>query len=352
MKIAHIGDIHLGITMFGRALEEDQQYILNQITEKLAYIRPDVIVVAGDVFHTANPSAWGQLLCIHTLFAWSAIAPVRIIPGNHDNATRLVSDQPFFSLRDITVYLSPTVDNGILYVPFKSCDSPEEFMEYAMSADGSDTATVMVAHHSFIPADPKAFKNLNPLMFSNSPSAVPEQTLPDGMFVLAGHIHCDWNFGNVAYSSSPLLYNFDRTKSNPGFGVLTTHDTTFEYERIKTTPLHQLVLIEERTATDILADNNLDPNAYYRIVLSSAEELKDYAELLREKLPFILSIGAEQQGARTATTTTTTARGVYAQTFDEQVSAFCSYVGGEPSRILALYREYSKDKVEESSNGR
>ena len=349
MKIAHISDIHLGITMFGRALEEDQRYIMNQITEKLRGIRPDMIVVAGDVFHSTNPPAWGQTVWLETVYAWSEICPVRIIPGNHDSAARLSSNQPFYNIRDIHVYTEPVIEtydnHKILFVPNKSCDSPEEYLRYAMETDGGSVqCDVMVAHHNFIPTDPKAFKHLNPLMFSTSPSAVPEALIPEGVFVLAGHIHVDWDFGNVAYSSSPLQYNFEKTVANPGFGVLTiSNDGSFCYERVESEPLHKLVFIDRKTAPEILADDTLDPNSYYRILLSSPEELNDYGDRLREKLPLILSLGVERKDVKVIATAKATARDTHTLSFGEQVDAFCEYVGGDSPEIICRHSDYLKE---------
>lgn len=352
IKIAHLGDLHLGITMFGRSLEEDQRHIMNQITDTLKLRKPDLIVVAGDVYHSTNPPAWGMKLWSETVYEWSEICPVRIIPGNHDSAARLASNDIFLNLRDIQIYTEPTVywtgkeaqgipEIGILFVPHKPCDSPEEFIGYAMNAEGSEDACVMVAHHNFIPTDPKAYKNLNPLMFSSSPSAVPEAILPPNLFVLAGHIHTDWDYGNIAYSSSPLQYNFERSEANPGFGMLEINDRDgFKYSRIESEPLHKMIFIDRKTPQEILDSTEYDPNDYYRILLPNPDDIQDYGEQLREKLPNILSLAPERKNVTVIATAKATARDTHEKSFEQQVDAFCEYVGGDSPEILSVHSDY------------
>jgi hypothetical protein len=238
----------------------------------------------------------------------------------------------------------------LLYVPHKPCDSPEEFMRYAKSAtdhpQADDSAVVMVAHHNFIPSDPKAFKNLNPLMFSSSPSAVPEALIPDKWFVLAGHIHCAWDFGNIAYSSSPLQYNFERAEASPGFGMLNVSaDEEYNYSRIASEPLHNMIFIDRKTPQEILDNTEYDPNDYYRILLPNNEDIQDYGEQLREKLPNILSLASERKNVTVLATAKATARDTHEKSFEQQVDAFCEYIGedADSPEILAVHSDYLEE---------
>ena len=57
MKIFHLSDLHIGLKLMNRDLREDQEYILHQIVEKSAEIQPDAVVIAGDIYEKAVPSA-------------------------------------------------------------------------------------------------------------------------------------------------------------------------------------------------------------------------------------------------------------------------------------------------------
>ncbi len=92
MKIFHLSDLHIGLKLINRDLGEDQKYILNQIVESVAGEQPDAIVIAGDIYDKAIPSAeavemFDQFVCSLTKAAPNA--EIMMISGNHDSAPRV-----------------------------------------------------------------------------------------------------------------------------------------------------------------------------------------------------------------------------------------------------------------------
>ena len=57
MKIMHLSDLHIGLKLINYSMIKDQQYILKQITEIAEKQNPDAIVIAGDIYDRAVPSA-------------------------------------------------------------------------------------------------------------------------------------------------------------------------------------------------------------------------------------------------------------------------------------------------------
>lgn len=57
MKLMHISDLHIGKKLFETSMLEDQRYILNRILDLLDDERPDAVLIAGDVYDRANPTA-------------------------------------------------------------------------------------------------------------------------------------------------------------------------------------------------------------------------------------------------------------------------------------------------------
>ena len=57
MKLIHISDLHLGKRLNEYSLIEDQKYILNKICEVIGDERADCVLIAGDVYDKAVPSA-------------------------------------------------------------------------------------------------------------------------------------------------------------------------------------------------------------------------------------------------------------------------------------------------------
>ncbi len=92
MKFFHLSDLHIGLKLFNRDLLEDQQYILKQITEIAAKGQPDAIVIAGDIYDKAIPSAEAVALFdefIANLTTAVPAAVIMMISGNHDSAPRV-----------------------------------------------------------------------------------------------------------------------------------------------------------------------------------------------------------------------------------------------------------------------
>ena len=57
MKFFHLSDLHIGLKLINRDLREDQEYILQEITDIAVREQPDAVVVAGDLYDKAVPSA-------------------------------------------------------------------------------------------------------------------------------------------------------------------------------------------------------------------------------------------------------------------------------------------------------
>ena len=55
MKFFHLSDLHIGLKLMNRDLREDQEYILDEITELARRERPDAVVIAGDIYDKAVP---------------------------------------------------------------------------------------------------------------------------------------------------------------------------------------------------------------------------------------------------------------------------------------------------------
>ena len=75
-----------------RDLREDQEYILDEITELARRERPDAVVIAGDIYDKAVPSAEAVEVFDHFLVGLTEAVPdavIMMISGNHDSAPRV-----------------------------------------------------------------------------------------------------------------------------------------------------------------------------------------------------------------------------------------------------------------------
>lgn len=92
MKFFHLSDLHIGLRLMNRDLREDQEYILNQITDAAVREQPDAVVIAGDIYDKAVPSAEAVELFdsfIAGLTGRLSGTEIMMISGNHDSGPRV-----------------------------------------------------------------------------------------------------------------------------------------------------------------------------------------------------------------------------------------------------------------------
>lgn len=92
MKFFHLSDLHIGLKLFNRDLSEDQEFIFQQICTAAHREQPDAILIAGDIYDKAIPSAESVALFDRFTAQLMEAAPhaeLMMISGNHDSAPRL-----------------------------------------------------------------------------------------------------------------------------------------------------------------------------------------------------------------------------------------------------------------------
>ena len=92
MKFFHLSDLHIGLKLMNRDLREDQEYILSKIVEAAGREEPDAVVIAGDIYDKAVPSAEAVEVFDRFLEELTETVPnavIMMISGNHDSAPRV-----------------------------------------------------------------------------------------------------------------------------------------------------------------------------------------------------------------------------------------------------------------------
>lgn len=106
MRLIHTADWHLGQTLHGFDRRYEQQCFLDWLLATLVEQQADALIIAGDIFDTANPSAMAQQQLYQFLTAARARIPhlnTVLIAGNHDSPARLEAPRPFLQLLDAVV---------------------------------------------------------------------------------------------------------------------------------------------------------------------------------------------------------------------------------------------------------
>lgn len=262
MRILHTSDWHLGKTLENiNRIEEQRQFIdeLCAIVEREAV---DLVLVAGDIFDTYNPSSAAEELFYDAVDRLNAggTRAVIVVAGNHDSPDRLCAASPLaykngivllgYPGSDAAAYSNPSVIQqsgpGWLEIkPVRSMHSAviitlpypsEARLEQLISADSqedklqqaySDKIAGLLHHLSSNFREDTVNLILSHLYLRDGKTSDSERQLggalvvdpcqlPDNAhFIALGHLHRPQRIKSAPsptyYSGSPLAYSFSET---------------------------------------------------------------------------------------------------------------------------------------------
>ena len=162
MKLAHLADLHLGFRQYHRQTpaginqrEADAAAAFRQAVDGVLVARPDVVVVAGDLFHSVRPTNAAIVFAFQQfqrLRAGLPEAPIVLIAGNHDTprSTETGSILRLFdelgvdvATREARRLTYPALGLSVLAVPHEALVQSERPV---LRPDGSARYEVLVAH--------------------------------------------------------------------------------------------------------------------------------------------------------------------------------------------------------------
>ena len=117
MKLLHTSDWHVGKTIRGASRADEHTAVLTEIAQVAAREEVDLVIVAGDLFDSAAPSAEAERIVYRALLDLADTgADVAVIAGNHDNPRRLRAVAPLLRLGQVHVVAQPTRpdDGGVI----------------------------------------------------------------------------------------------------------------------------------------------------------------------------------------------------------------------------------------------
>lgn len=109
MRLLHTSDWHVGKAIRGHSRADEHQAVLREIAGLAAEYAVDLVLVAGDLFETAAPSAEAEQIVYRALLDLAGTgAEVAVIAGNHDNGRKLRAVAPvFFAAGGVHVLAEP-----------------------------------------------------------------------------------------------------------------------------------------------------------------------------------------------------------------------------------------------------
>lgn len=336
MKIFHISDLHIGKHLHMHNMAQDQAYILHEIVEKAKEYRPDVILVAGDVYDKSIPSGEAYRLFdtfLDELAQIEPVIPVLIIAGNHDHAERLQYASGFMEKHHIYISVMPpqredeylkkitlTDEYGevdFYLLPFtkpgyvRGLLSNGQELTYERAYAGilereqidENRRNVLVAHQFFVTQGQKTetcdSEQLSLLV--GGIDAIDTSVVSQFDYVAAGHIHGPQNLaqGKVRYCGTPLKYSVSEEKHHKSITMITLQEKGIEpiLETIPLQPLREVRRIKG-TLAELLSQAEGKQEDYVSITLTDEKEPYRPKDSLDEVYTHILEITLDNSRTR------------------------------------------------------
>ena len=128
MKIIHTADWHLGQTFYGHERYREHKVFLDWLCNIISEKEIDLLLIAGDVFDSPNPSAEAQRM-FYTFLTKVTTAneglQVIVTAGNHDSAARLEAPMPMLDVFNTSVsgvvhFVNDEIEYERMIVPLKN----------------------------------------------------------------------------------------------------------------------------------------------------------------------------------------------------------------------------------------
>ncbi|OZF31663.1 exonuclease SbcCD subunit D [Rhodococcus sp. 14-2496-1d] len=325
MRILHTSDWHIGRTFHGVDLLADQGAVLMSIAELVAAQSIDVVVVPGDIYDRAVPSADAVLVCNRGLEAIRAAGAVIVATsGNHDSPARLGAGAAFASagglhlmtrVGDVATpvviddehgcvafygipYLEPETTRVELDVP--TARTHADVLGAAMDRVRGDLATrseagqrvrSVVLAHAFIVGGEATGSERS--ISSGGIETAPASAFDGVDYVALGHLHSPQTLTDrVRYSGSPLPYSFGERSHHKAVWIIDLDaDGLGTVERMDLPVVRGLARIEgtlEELTTDTAYCEFEDH--YVSAVLTDEVRPVDAMRLLQQRFPHAIHL--------------------------------------------------------------
>lgn len=145
MRIIHTADWHLGKNLEGQSRLEEQELFLQDFVNIVDEQQANLVLIAGDIYDSVNPSARAEKLFYDTLKKLSKNGEriILVIAGNHDNPQRLVAATPLAMEHGIIMAGTPkTIIAPGRYGQHRVWNSGEGYVELQISSERAVILTV------------------------------------------------------------------------------------------------------------------------------------------------------------------------------------------------------------------
>ena len=315
IRILHTSDWHLGRQFNGLSLEDDHQAILDQVDAAIDEHRPDVLIIAGDIFDRAAPpsSAVRQFNRFVKRVAGETETAIVMIAGNHDSGDRigamgvlakggraLISGplDPVIAPLIIEDEAGPVAFSAL---PFgfefaaRECfgtediNCPEHVLAAQMTAARAqlpEGVRWVVTAHAYVEGARNSDSERSLGRTVGGIETVSPKLFEGAHYVALGHLHRPQSAGgdHIRYSGSPLAFGFDETGHEKSMTLVDmAADGSVALQLLPFTPLRQVRILQGKLSE--LLSNKERSQDFVKIILLDDTPQIDPMKRLRDIYP-------------------------------------------------------------------
>jgi DNA repair exonuclease SbcCD nuclease subunit len=257
-SFVHAADLHLGYSQYGlEARREDFDKAFQELVDKTIELKPDFMILAGDLFHQARPSNTTLENAIKNFNRLREEGiPVLTVDGSHDCAPNIMTGTILNPLDSAgLIYYLPRHEGACWKKPdccyvygvpnFRTRRKTEEllpaFIEQNKPTQDPSQFNIFVFHMAL------DLPNVKPPYIEAEASP---ELIPEGFqYYAAGHIHKNFvekfKTGILVYSGCTETVNYDEAEIKKGFYYIEVNEKgEFSPDFIELESTRQFVVIE------------------------------------------------------------------------------------------------------------
>ncbi|WP_199754251.1 exonuclease SbcCD subunit D [Amycolatopsis sp. WAC 01375] len=328
MKLLHTSDWHIGRTFHGADLLAEQEAVLGHVADLVIAESVDVVLVSGDIYDRAVPSAEAVRVATTALGRLrQAGAKLVMTPGNHDSAPRLGAFAEFAAAGGL--YLRATIDGlaepvllpdehgevalyGIPYLepePARHALGVPEARGHTgvlteamrrvradLASRPSGTRSVVLAHAFVTGGEPTESERT---IAVGGVEQVPGSVFDGVDYVALGHLHGPQTLAeHLRYSGSPLAYSFSETRQRKSVWLVDLDADGLAEVRRHELPVPRHLAMVRGELADLLSDPAHDGLTEHFLSFTVTDRVRpvDAMRKLRERFPYAVHMDWQPEG--------------------------------------------------------
>lgn len=256
-SFVHVADLHLGYAQYNlEARREDFDKAFKEVVDKTIQLKPDFMLIAGDIFQQARPS---NVTLENTIDSFKCLRdagiPVLAVDGSHDSAPNMITG----------TILNPLDSAGLIhYLPRLegACWRNENCYVYGVpnfrTRRRTEEQLPIFLNENKPELDPSVFNIFLFHMALDLPNITPSQIeaeaspemIPEGFnYYAGGHVHSpsktSFKNGLLVYSGCTETVSYEDAKEEKGFYHVEVNEKgTPKLHRIKLENIRRFIILD------------------------------------------------------------------------------------------------------------